>query len=292
MADEVIEGYRVVNTIATGQNSQVLEVEELSSHRHFAMKIILWEKRADKAVRKNLEYEAIVGKELSHPNIVKIHKAVALTKPDKIPFFVMEFFPAGNLKLRIQRKLTDFLVQHGTRILKEAAKALGYMHTAGWIHRDIKPENLMVNAAGTVKIIDFALARHIQSDSFLARLFHRRPRYVAGTRTYMSPEQIMGQPLDGRSDIYNLGITAYELGALRPPFRAATQRDLLAKQLKEVPPTPQVYNAELTDEFCKLVMRMIAKKRTERPQTCHEVIKELSNLRVFKSEKVEPKEEY
>ena len=291
MAEEIIEGYRVVNTLATGQNSQVLEVVEVSSHRHFAMKILLWEKREDKESRKLLEYEANVGKELTHPNVIKIHKPVALTKGDKVPFFVMEFFPAGSLKVRIQRQMTDFLLLYGSKILKQAATALAYMNASGWIHRDIKPENLLVSSAGTVKVIDFALARRIESNSFLARLFRRRARYVAGTRTYMSPEQIRGEPLDGRSDIYNFGITAYEMGALRPPFRAASQRELLGKHLNEIPVSPQTFNPELTDDFSKLVLHMIRKKRTDRPQSFHEVLKVLNNIRLYKNEQAAPREE-
>lgn len=284
MADEIIEGYRVVNTLATGQNSQVLEVVEVSSHRHFAMKILLPEKMVDNNIKKLLAYEAEVGKEMMHPNVIRIHAVGQDSKNKNIPFFVMEFFPAGSLKLRIQRKQMDWIVPNSMSILRQSATALAYINTSGWIHRDIKPENLLINSAGTLKVIDFALAARIEEPSFWSKLFRRKRRFVQGTRSYMSPEQILGEQLDARSDIYNFGITAYEMVALRPPFRAASQRELLAKQLHEVPPSPQVYNPDVTDEFGKLALRMVAKKRADRPQSFHEILKALNVMRVFKSD--------
>jgi eukaryotic-like serine/threonine-protein kinase len=284
VAEEIIEGYRVVNTLATGQNSQVLEVVEVSSHRHFAMKILLPEKYNDSAAKNMLTYEAEVGKELMHPNVVRIHGVGKDSKHHNIPFFTMEFFPAGSLKLRIQRKQMDYIVANASSILKQSATALAYMNTSGWVHRDIKPENMLINSAGNLKIIDFALAKRIESPSFFSRLFRRKAKFVQGTRTYMSPEQILGETLDARSDIYNYGITAYEMVALRPPFRAATQRELLSKHLHEVPPSPQTYNADITDDFGKLAQRMVAKKPADRPQSFHEILKVLNVIRVFKTE--------
>jgi serine/threonine-protein kinase len=285
VAEEIIEGYRVVNTLATGQNSQVLEVVEVSSHRHFAMKILLPEKAKDVPAKRLLTYEAQVGKELSHPNIVRIHNFGYDKKHANIPFFVMELFPAGSLKLRIVRRQIDFLVPNAHSIFTQSATALAYMHSNGWLHRDMKPENLLINSAGKLKVIDLALAQKIQTENFFSKLFRRKAKFVQGTRTYMSPEQILGEVLDTRSDIYNYGVMAYEMVALRPPFRAESQKALLSKHLREVPPSPQVHNPDITDEFSKLVERMVAKKKTDRPQSFHEILKVLAVIRIFKSDK-------
>jgi eukaryotic-like serine/threonine-protein kinase len=219
VAEEIIEGYRVANTLAIGQTSQVLEVVEVSSQRHFAMKILRPEKEKDAAARKMLYYEAAVGKELTHPNVIKIHSV-----GEKHPFFTMEFFPAGSLKFRIMRKQMDFIKASAVSIMKQSATAFAYMNASGWVHRDIKPENMLINSAGDLKVIDFALAKRMETNTFFGRLFRIKSRYVQGTRSYMSPEQIRGEPLDARSDIYNYGITAYEMVASRPPFRGASQR--------------------------------------------------------------------
>jgi serine/threonine-protein kinase len=159
------------------------------------------------------------------------------------------------------------------------------MNASGWVHRDIKPDNLLVNAAGDLRIIDFAIAQRVQTDSFFGRLF-RRKKVVQGTRSYMSPEQIRGEFLDGRADIYSYGATLYELTTYRPPFRADSQQILLQKHISEKPAPLTVYAPDLTPEFNDLVLKCLAKKREDRPQSFHEVLKTLNHLRVYKTDPV------
>ncbi len=167
MAEEIIEGYRLQNCMMTGQNSQVWEVVEVTSHRHFAMKLLLPEKSEELAkLRRLLFHEANVGKQLAHANVIRIVH-VGTTKEH--PHFVMEFFPSGALALRIQRKQYDFIREHAHSILKQAATGFAYMNASGWVHRDVKPDNILVNSAGEVRIIDFALAQRIEKPSFLGR---------------------------------------------------------------------------------------------------------------------------
>lgn len=279
MAEEVIGGYRLQSLLMTGQNSQVWEVVEVTSHRHFAMKLLLPEK-SDGEVRRLLLHEATVGQKLAHPNIIKI---VNVSKEAKQPFFVMEFFPSGSLKLRIVRKQFDWIKERAHGIFKQAATGMAYMNASGWVHRDVKPDNILVNSAGEVRLIDFALATRIQKPSFFARLFRWKSR-VQGTRTYMSPEQIRGEALDGRADIYSFGASAYEIITGRPPFRGASNQDLLVKHIVEKPMTPQVHNPDVTDEFAALILRMLAKKRDDRPRDFHEVLMKMRGIKIFKSD--------
>ena len=285
MAEEVIEGYRLQNCMMTGQNSQVYEVVELISGRHFAMKLLLPEKVKNRELRRLLFHEANVGKQLAHQNVIKIVH-VGTTKEH--PLFVMEFFPSGALKLRIVRKQYDFIREHAHNILKQAATGFAYMNASGWVHRDVKPDNILVNSAGEVRIIDFALAQRIEKRSFLGRLFRRKPA-VAGTRSYMSPEQIRGEPLDGRADIYSFGASAFEIVTYRPPFRAASMQELLQKQIIEKPPAPQTFNKDVTDEFGDLILKMLAKKPEQRPQSFHEVLKVLNAIKIYKTPAAEKK---
>jgi serine/threonine protein kinase len=280
VAEEVIAGYRLQNLMMTGQTSQVWEVVELSSHRHFAMKLLLPEKVNDRDMRRMLMHEARVGKALAHPNIIRI---VAVSEDPKNLYFVMEYFPAGSLKLRLLRKQMDFIKERAHSIFRQAATGMSYMGAKGWVHRDVKPDNMLVNSAGDLRIIDFALAQRIQKPSFLAKLFKRRG-LVQGTRSYMSPEQIRGQFLDTRADIYSFGVSAYELVTARPPFRGATNQELLAKHITEKPVTPQFHNPEVTDEFAALVLRMLAKKREDRPRDFNEIVMALRGIRVFKGD--------
>jgi len=282
VAEEVIGGYKLLKHMVTGQTSQVWEVVEGQSHRHFAMKLLLPEKAREPEHRRFLIHEAEVGKQLAHPNIIKI---VAVGRDRTNPYFVMEYFPAGNLKLRIMRKDFTFIHDRAQDILKQWSTGLAFMNAKGWVHRDVKPDNILVNSAGELRIIDFALAQRIPSG--LLKLFRRRQK-PQGTRSYMSPEQIRGLPLDGRADIYSFGASAYELITGRPPFRAASNQELLNKHISEKPASPRLYNPDVTEEFADLVLQMLAKKKEDRPRDFHEVLMKMRGLRIFKSVEAKP----
>jgi serine/threonine protein kinase len=247
------------------------------------MKILLPEKMGDSEQRRLLYHEASVGTKLAHENIIKI---VHVSKDPKTHYFVMEFFPAGSLKLRLVRKQTEFTKEHAHEILKKAATGLAYMNASGWVHRDVKPDNILVNNSFEVRLIDFALAQRIEKPSLFGKLFRRKGK-VQGTRSYMSPEQIRGENLDGRADIYSFGTSCYEIVTGRPPFRGTTNQDLLNKQIAEKPITPQIYNPDVTDEFAALVLRMLAKKRDDRPKTFHDILMGLRSMKVYKSDVVQ-----
>ncbi|HBI42283.1 MAG TPA: serine/threonine protein kinase [Planctomycetales bacterium] len=275
VSDEVIGGYRLLKHLVTGQASQVWEVRDASG-QHFAMKLLLPEKATQSQFRHFLLHEAEVGKELAHPNIIRI---VHVDRDPKNPYFVMEFFPAGNLKLRIQRKETPFIREKGQDILKQIATGLAFMNAKGWVHRDVKPDNILVNSAGEVKLIDFAIAQRIPTG--MAKWFQRRGK-PQGTRSYMSPEQIRGKALDGRADVYSFAATAFEFVTGRPPFRGASNQDLLVKHISEKPASPMIYNPDVTKEFSELVLQMLAKKKEDRPTDFHEVLMRMRTLKVFK----------
>ncbi len=279
MSEELVGGYRLLKQLVSGQTSQVYEVLEASSGRHFAMKLLLPEKVRESNYRQFLFHEADVGKELAHPNIIRI---VKVDRSLDNPHFVMEYFPAGNLKLRIMRKEIDFLREKGHDILKQAATGLAFMNAKGWVHRDVKPDNILVASSGDVRIIDFALAQRIPTG--LSKIFWRKCK-PQGTRSYMSPEQIRGQPLDGRADIYSFGAMCYELVAARPPFRAASSQELLTKHITEKPISPRHYNSDVSEEFADLILRMLAKKKEDRPRDFHEVLMQMRGLRLYNPKK-------
>ncbi len=263
--------------MATGQTSQVWECVELSSHRHFAMKTLLPEKVHTPEHRKTLFHEAEVPKQLNHTNVIKI---VGIFHDKDNPCFIMEFFPAGSLRDRIMAKNSQYLRERLDDLLKQAATALAFTNAKGWVHRDVKPDNFLANGAGELRLIDFALATRVQKAGLLGGLFRRKQRTM-GTRSYMSPEQIRGLALDGRADIYSFGATCYELATGRPPFRGSSSQDLLTKHIAEKPVSPRVHNPDITQEFADLVLRMLAKKREDRPRDFHQVLMALRGLRVY-----------
>jgi serine/threonine-protein kinase len=278
---EVIDGYRMRGHLQTGQSSQVYEVVELTSNRHFAMKILLPEAAHDPEHRKTLFHEARVGILLKHPNIIRI---VKISENKAIPYFVMEYFPSGSLRNRLLNKQFDFIKEHAHSIFRQAATGLAYMNGSGWLHRDVKPDNMLVNSSGEMRIIDFAIAERINT-GFFGKLLQRKQK-AQGTRSYMSPEQIRGKTLDTRADIYSFGASLYELTTGRPPFRGQTNQDLLNKHILEKPLSPAIHNPELTDNFCALVLRMLAKKKEERPRDFHEVLMAIRSTRIYKDQPI------
>lgn len=282
MADELIGGYRLLKHLATGQTSQVWEVVEDSSGRHFALKLLLPEKSEKMEHRQFLLHEATVGLKMAHENIIRIYK---VDPNQRNPFFVMEFFPAGSLRLRMTNakrnpKDNEILREQAQDILKQMATGLAFMNASGWVHRDIKPENVLVANSGQAKLIDFAIAQKIPTG--IAKWLHRKAR-PQGTRSYMSPEQIRGLALDGRADMYSFAVTAFEMVAGRPPFRGSSSNDLLNKHLFEKPLSPQMYNTDVTKEFSDLVLHMLAKKREDRPKDFHDVLIQMRSLRMYKT---------
>jgi eukaryotic-like serine/threonine-protein kinase len=280
MADinETIGGYKLRSMLQTGQTSQVFEVVEPHSNRHFAMKVLLPEAAADAEQRKNLFNEAEVGVKLTHQNVSRIHK---VTRTQENPHFIMEFFPSGSLRLRLQAKDFKFIKEHARKIFKEAATGLAYMNAMGYVHRDVKPDNILVNALGDTKIIDFAITRKIPTG--IARWFYRKGK-PQGTPSFMSPEQILGEIPEPRNDIYSYACTLYELTTGRPPFRGTSTNDLLSRHFKEKPSPPSAYNPDVTDEFSEFVLKLLAKKKSERPASFHEVLISLKKVKqIFKS---------
>lgn len=276
--NEIIGGYRLRSLLQTGATSQVFEVVEPHSNRHFAMKVLLPESESKSDVRNNLFHEAEVGQKLRHENVIHILK---VNRGQHSPHFIMEFFPSGSVRNRLMAKDMKFIQSNAMMIFKQAATGLAYMHGNGWVHCDVKPDNMLVNASGQLKMIDFAISKKIPKG--LAKFFHRQTK-AQGTPSYMSPEQIHKQPLDGRADIYSLGAMFYEMLTGRPPFRGTSIADLLNKQLIEKPMSPQNFNKDVTDDFAALLLKMLAKKKEDRPPACHDILIAMRKMKVLKTD--------
>jgi serine/threonine-protein kinase len=275
-----VDGYRLLQMMMAGQTSQVWEVSEITSGRHFALKMLLPEHVKSQQQRHFLFHEADVGIQIVHPKVIRM---LTIVKDKDHPYVVMEFFPSTNLKMRLMHK-DPFIKEHFREIVDQAATALAYMHERGWIHRDVKPDNILVNASAEVRIIDFALAQRMSKRRGGGLFGGKKRGKIQGTRSYMSPEQIRGERLDARADLYSFGATIYEMLTGRPPFVASNPSDLLTKQLAEKPTPPQIYNPEIADDLANLILRLLNKKREERPKDFHEFLAKFRGLRtIFKA---------
>jgi serine/threonine protein kinase len=264
-----------MNLIMTGQTSQVWEVVHEQTRERYALKMLLSDFRKNREQLGYLKHEFSVGKSLKHPQLIKTHE---LLHDAGAYYLLMEYFPYPNMKVWIRRGY-DQIAHLAPKIIQEAAEALGYMNDQGWIHRDVKPENFLLAPSGEVRLIDFALAE--KKKSGLAKFFGGRSK-IQGTRSYMSPEQIRGETLDHRADMYSFGCTIYELMVGKPPFAGVDSDGLLRKHLRAPPPSIEAHNSNVTAEFSELVRRLLAKKPEDRPESLDKFLREFKKLRVFK----------
>ena len=264
----------LVQQIGVGRHCQIWEAVETPPGRKVAVKLVVSAMADDPEQRKLLEHELKVAKSLDHPTIIKVDRLVTAGGP---PHLVMELFPHPNLKKQIADGVAA-LAPKLQRIVTEIALALDHMHARGWVHRDVKPDNVLAAPDGQVKLIDFAIAS--KAAGFLGRLLGGKT-VAQGSPSYMSPEQIRGETLDARSDIYSFGCVLFELLAAKPPFTAAHPNDLLNKHISATPPGVDQFNPNATTGGTAFVRKLLAKKPADRPASMQEVIQQLRSVRLL-----------
>ncbi len=272
----VIGNCKLQTCLATGNQTQVWEVVEQSSNEKYAMKLLLPEAFKDPVQKANLKFEAKVLATLDHPNVVKF-KSIVMDK--KNGFMLMELFRAPNLKSQMQ---TDLLGIHVRlkRLVEQVSQGMAHIHDKGWLHKDLKPDNILCSKAAELRIIDFSLAA--KPVGAFAAMMPGGKKLIQGTRTYMAPEQIKCLRLGPYTDIYNFGITLFELLTGRTPFAGFTPNDLLKKHLTEPAPAPSNYNTNVTPEMDRIVLKMLAKKPDKRHKSFNELLAEVRNTAFFK----------
>ena len=275
MGQDYVGSFRLLNKIREGKSCEVWEVMNDLKGERLAMKLLSGEAAHNRDEVAFLKHESQVGKGFEHPRVIKLYDFG--TDHDS-GYMSMELFAAPNLKQWINQGV-ESLAPLASECIRKAAEGLSYFHGQGWIHRDIKPDNYLMSSKGDVKLIDFALA--VRRKTGLARMFAMKTK-IQGTRSYLSPEQLRGQPLDERADIYSFGCMVFELLSGKPPYTGVSTNDLLTKHLRSPIPPLQASNRNVTDEFTQLVKRTLAKKPEERPATMTDFLSEMATLRVFK----------
>ena len=254
--------YRLDEVIGRGGMSTVYRGTDLALDRVVAVKVAL-----DPLVEQSPIYlerfrrEANAAAAIDHPGVVTVYDAGA-DGPTR--FIVMEFVHGRSLA-DILREQSPLEPAEAADIAAQAADALSAAHARGIVHRDIKPGNIMVTPDGAVKVLDFGIARAVDSGTLT------QTATVLGTSAYMSPEQALGQPADARSDIYSLGCVLYEMLTGEPPFRAEVAAAVMHQHVRVQPKPASERNPAVPPALNALVMEMLAKAPGDRPQTAAEV---------------------
>ena len=270
-----IAGYEILSVIMEGKNSTVYKALDRQTRWEVAVKTVTAGAPKFKLRTRQLRWEYRLRDRLSHQNLIKIHK---FGQTRALAYLVMEYFRSQNLR-ELMRSSDPVLSERVIEIISQVAAALHHLHQNGIVHRDVKPENILVNSAGAVKVIDFAIAVEVSRQ--WTRWFGLRSG-VRGTRTYMSPEQVRGKVLKPGSDIYSLGVLLYELAAGRPPFMEIGPDQLLASHLEDTPPPLNRLVPEIHPGYEELVNMMLAKTPEMRPPDMLTVQRRLREVSLYR----------
>ncbi len=270
MIGKIISHYRVVERLGRGAMGMVYKAQDLRLDRPVAMKFISREIASNPEQRSRFEREARTASLLDHSNICTIHEFADTPEGDL--YIVMAFCPGENLRMRLERG--PLPLKEAVAIAEQVAQGLAKAHGMGIIHRDIKPANIMLLPDGGVKIVDFGLAK------FPRDIGLTNTGGVVGTIPYMSPEQLRGDLLDGRTDIWSWGVMLYEMLAGDRPFEAANDVTVTRAIMDLEPPSLLGRRSDVPQELDQIVHQCLRKNRTERPATAGELIEVLRSLTV------------
>jgi len=271
--------YVVLDKIGEGGMGRVYKAEDTKLRRFVAVKLLPLEAARNDTARLRLLQEARSASVLNHPNIVTIH---SIEEHEGIDFIVMEYVEGETLRGVIERGALSLprLLELGAQV----ADALAAAHSSGIIHRDIKSDNILLGSRGQIKVLDFGLAKPLETANGMVdaeaatRLNLTGAGTVLGTVHYMSPEQTRGEPLDARSDIFSLGCVLYEIATGELPFRGTTMLSVMHAITSTEPHPPSSLRAEIPLEFDLIVERALAKDKERRYASASELADALKVL--------------
>jgi len=248
--------YEVLGVLGAGGMGKVYKVRNVISDRVEAMKILLPNLASEKELADRFLREIKLLATLHHPNIAALRTALTL---DNQLVMIMEYVDGVTLSSRVHQGAIP--PADAVRYVDQVLSALSYAHKLNIVHRDIKPANMMLTSDGTVKLMDFGIARSGGDRSLTTT------GTTLGSLNYMPPEQVKGEPADARSDIYSLGVSLYEMVTGMLPFEANSNYSLMAAHLEQIPKAPIVHKPGLPENLNQIILMALAKEPAKRFQT-------------------------
>ena len=247
--------YEVLSPLGSGGMGEVYRARDLRLDREVAIKVMAEHVAADPEMRRRFETEAKAVAALSHPGILSIYELIIV---EGIPVAVMELLEGETLRQRLSRGAIEW--REAIRIGSAVAEGLAAAHAKGVVHRDLKPENVFLTSAGLVKILDFGLAlQRLDPVSATATIARTAQGVILGTFGYMSPEQVLGERVDGRSDVFAAGCVLYEMLTGRALFTGATPQEIIASLMHDRGSEIGDFDPAAPSELRAVVARAIAR---------------------------------
>ena len=268
MIGRVISHYRVVARLGRGSMGAVYKAQDLKLDRPVAIKFTSHDVASNPDQRSRFIREARTASLLDHPNICTIHE-FGETDDGEL-FIAMSYCPGENLRSRLERG--PFPLKEGVNVAEQVALGLAKAHSMGIVHRDIKPANIMLTPDGVVKIVDFGLAK-LPRDLSLTN-----PGGVVGTVPYMSPEQLRGDPLDGRTDLWSWAVMLYEMLAGERPFEARSEALIIRAIMEGEPQSLASRRPDVPPELEQIINQALHKNREQRHKNADQIIQGLRGL--------------
>lgn len=276
-----ISHYQITGTLGRGGMGVVYKAIDQKLQRTVAIKSLLPESVGDEKLKKRLMSEARAASRLNHPNICTIYE---VDEADGVLFIAMEYVTGRTLSDEILEGPIG--IERGLDIGLQIAAGLDQAHRANIIHRDIKPANIVLPTDGPVKILDFGIARVLQrvegglpSEALTQQANLTEPGQFVGTAAYMSPEQLNGEDIDTRTDVFAFGVLLYEMLSGQPPFRGATLLQLMASILNDEPQSLSRTNNTLPRDLDRIIAKALAKNRDQRYATMKDLRQDLLRLK-------------
>jgi serine/threonine protein kinase len=264
--------YRIERQLGEGGMAYVYLARDLETDGEVAIKLLLPRLAGDPESVARLRREAVIAMRLDHPNVCPILR-VGET-PEQPMYLVMPYLPGEPLALREMRQ-GPLPVDEGIPLLVQICQGLEHAHGLQILHRDLKPENVMLvpdrDATGGVRavVMDFGFAKVLRDEPGLNRL--TRTGVTLGTPEFMSPEQVLAKPLDGRSDVYGLGVLAFEMFTGRVPFEGKTPQEMVLARLKQEPLRLRAVRPELPTTLESVIEQAMARDPADRFQSMAEL---------------------
>src|SRR3990170_4752668 len=242
--------YQVLAPLGEGGMAAVYRAYQPSVDRQGALKILPRHFASDPEFTGRFEQEAKQGANLQHVHILPVHDFGAA---EGYTYIVMPYIETGTLADLMHGEVMP--LDQVREIITQVGGALAYAHDRGLVHRDVKPSNILIDHAGNCLLTDFGIAKIVEGTTKFTQT-----GAIIGTPVYMSPEQIRGEKLDGRSDLYSLGIVIYEMATGRPPYRAETPPAIFVKHLHDPLPPPRSINPDLPEALERVILKCLAKE--------------------------------